>query len=865
MRDRLLEFLARAAVDRPRSILAIALITAILGAGLAALRLRVNANTDDLISPDRPYMQDYRAFLAEFGDLEGLYVVVVDRGQAQETAALVDELAERLRAQPELSEIHHRIEPVEQRRLAPRAVTEDELRDLTLISGAFPVWQAPGGAAAVLTDARQKLRRLAIGGGSEDQQEALGAQALSSLELLAIPAFEPSAIAQGIDDLLAPLAPQYLKTETGRLWFIEILPPKDYGTLSVIEAPLTAVRRVVAAFLQDHPGVEAGLTGKPVLQADEMRTTDRDMTRSSLVAVLLVGILFMVVLGGVRGPGAAIFCLLVAIAWTFGVTTLVVGQLNLLSIVFTLVLVGIGIDFGVHVVTRFQEEREHHGLQDAIMVAMRTSGRGNVSAAITSSIAFFMTLFTDFQGLRELGLIGGLGILLCLVAMVAVLPAALVVVEARVDDRRARRLGLGAIGRARRPGRRLLVAGVLTVCLLPFAWRVGFDGNVLELQAEGLDSVRWEHRILDDSASASWFAASIANDETELAERLQRVRGEAAIGAARSIFDLVQPMTPRRRGLLETLADPAELIGLPDDETLTSAELLAGAEQLRDLAQRARERAPDDFPMMMSLAKRLRDRAVALDSEAANDHRHAIEARVARAAEVATAFTQGARMALDQGSLRTLMPAALRARLVAPSGRLLLALHPAQDVWDEDAMSRFVASIRRVDEHATGAPITHHQSIQDMGGGFQRAALLALLGVLIVVALDFHNLRDIVFAILPLTISFIWLIVAMGLFGIDFNLANFFAVPILIGLGVDGGIHIVHRHHEGHDLGSTRRGIFLTNATSMIGFGCLLFASHRGLQSLGAVMTLGCATCLIATLGILPPLLSLFGRDRPSA
>src|SRR5690606_18659357 len=136
------------------------------------------------------------------------------------------------------------------------------------------------------------------------------------------------------------------------LHFVQVQPVRDFGTMAVIQEPLRRIREVLDEARQRFPDVEIGLTGKPVLQADEMQTSDRDTTRAFVIAIILVAVLFMVTIGGVRHPMLAVVSLLFGIAWTFGFTTLAVGQLTLLSVVFTLVLVGVGIDFGVHIVSR---------------------------------------------------------------------------------------------------------------------------------------------------------------------------------------------------------------------------------------------------------------------------------------------------------------------------------------------------------------------------------------------------------------------------------------------------------------------------------------------------------------------------------
>lgn len=864
MRTRLLEAIASLAVRRPRQVLTTALLLAAAATLLAMSDLDMNANTDDLISPDRPYMRDYRAFLDEFGDLENIYVIVVDPGDVERTRTCVDELTERLRGIDSLPSVHSAIEPEEQLRIALRAMNDEELRELDQVRDALgPIGAANPGV--LLADATARLRRLVAVGGlmGDERRVRSGAAAVLELQLIAA-ALPGSAAAEQLAALTGPREREYLVSETGRLWFIEIEPVKDYGTLAVIAEPLARIREVIAEMRAEYPDLEIGLTGKPVLQADEMSTTDADMTRSSIVAVIAVALLFMLVIGGVRLPLLAVAALLIAIAWTFGVATLVVGQLNLLSIVFTLVLVGIGVDFGVHIITRYREERAHADVLEALRTALVTSGRGNTTGAITSSLAFFMTLFTDFLGLRELGIIAGSGLLLCLVSMTVVLPALMVLTDrgGGGPPRAPRRIGTGPVGS--RPRTVLIVAALVTVAAAPFTASLDFEGNLLELQAEDLESVTWEHRVLDDSSSATWFGAAIAEDMDEVTSLVAAANAEPGIGAVHSVLDVIAPTSPDREalrsGLREALDQPLE----GTSSGWTASQVREARDALGRIIALARQREEKEAEQLVPLGRDLSRLAVALEREDGAEVRAAVEESVARAEAGVRTMLEG-----DALPLREALPAAVRRRYVSPGGKYLVSLHPDENVWDVANMERFAAAMRRVAPDVTGVPLTHLESIHDMRDGFAIAALLALAAVVIVMIIDFRSLRDTALASLPLLVGGVWLGLAMSLADIQFNLANFFSVPILIGIGVDDGIHMVHRYREGNFdarvFGSTHRGVFLTSATSMIGFGCLVLASHRGLQSLGLVMALGCLALLASSLVVLPPLLHLLSKRAPKA
>jgi predicted exporter len=243
--------------------------------------------------------------------------------------------------------------------------------------------------------------------------------------------------------------------------------------------------------------------------------------------------------------------------------------------------------------------------------------------------------------------------------------------------------------------------------------------------------------------------------------------------------------------------------------------------------------------------------------------RAAIEESVTRVRDALRTMTDGARR-----SLRDALPEAVRAQMVSPSGTFLVMAHPAEDVWESAPLERFVAALRAADPSATGVPMTVSESMKSMERSFLQQAVLATLMVAALLWLDLRNVREATAAMLSLLIGIAWTVGLMAACGTTFNLANFFAVPILIGLGIDSAIHITHRAHEGAlDLGfgSTRRAVAVTALTTTIGFGALILAHHQGLRSLGIAMAVGSACCLVTAVWTLPALLRVFGLQARRA
>ena len=748
-RHRVLSALAGFVTASPRIVIASATVLALLGVWLGVTRLAIDADTNSLISASRPFMQSYRAFQEEFGDLEGVVIALDGRGKedaADELAAELTLLTHSTNAPPLVAGVRHRVEINEQWRLAAWAASDSEL--------------------AMLASAREKIAVIARG---EHTADPIALQMFS-----------------------LPRDATHLRAPDGSLLFIEAMPLKDFTQLDPVGPSLAAIRQAIERVAARYPTVEIGLTGKPVLQADEMATANLDMTRASLGSLAIITVLFIVVFRGLRRPLLAVVAFAIATAWTYGAAALLVGHLTVLSTVFMLVLVGAGLDYGVHVVARFGEFRRSLDRREAARAALVSVAPGTLTGALGSAVVFLLALTTDFGGLRELGIIAGTGLLLCALAMLTVLPALLA-----CFDRATTAVSVQASAPITPPRRLTSIAALLPViaCVAAAPWAFGFQSNLLDLQSQQLSSVQWERRIFADSASASWFAVSIARTPREVEALELAALEHPEILRTQSLHALMRPDTPARAALRAQLATcampwPSDIAQLP--QTLAARALLEGA-------------------------------------------------------------------ALP---LREALPAALRDRLVSPHGALLVQYFPRDDAWDEPSLERFVSAVRSIDAHATGVPMTQLESIRDMRNAFVRVSWLSILAVTIIAWLDFRRIALSLLATATVLAGVAMLFGLMPLVGIQLNLANFFAIPMLIGLGIDSAIHILHRWREAPDqLASTVRAVAFTALTTAIGFGALMFAQHRGMRSLGIAMGVGSLTCMYVACVVLPLMLRSIRRN----
>jgi predicted RND superfamily exporter protein len=217
------------------------------------------------------------------------------------------------------------------------------------------------------------------------------------------------------------------------------------------------------------------------------------------------------------------------------------------------------------------------------------------------------------------------------------------------------------------------------------------------------------------------------------------------------------------------------------------------------------------------------------------------------------------------------LPATLRDRFVGVTGKYLLMVYPRDDVWKRENQKKLIDQIQTIDPNATGTPVQLYHYTDLLKRSYEEAARYSLIAIALLVLIHFRSPLSVALALVPVGIGFLWLVGVMGVLHLSLNPANIMTLPLVIGIGVTNGIHILNRYAEEQTANilarSTGKAVLVSGLTAIAGFGSLALAKHRGIQSLGLVMSIGLATCMIAGLTFLPALLNLLGKDkkRPSS
>ncbi|MCG6879403.1 MAG: MMPL family transporter [Deltaproteobacteria bacterium] len=880
------------------------LAVALISAWGATYFLHLNSNQDSLVSPSVPFQKRYLENLKNFGDQEYLFVVIQTGGTKEgkmRAAQFAERLNARLQKYPDLVQaVYYRVSPDDLGNGVLLFASPEEARTLThIISFIAPYldqWFKDGsltGLFNIMADllggagpTRNKgdIRKTT---GMADMDPALLGKALGFLKNFLMKV-DKAASGKKLDGSLFDLTKgqgEYFFTRSGRLLVMRILPIKNFGVLDVIGKPLAAVRGAIEATRAEFPGLQVGLTGRPALQADEMETTNRDMTRAAVISVICIGILFMIVLHGWLRPFLVLFSLAMATAWTFGFATVTVGELNLLSVIFALVLVGIGVDFGIHVVMRYVEAHgKGLGVEDAVQASLFRTGPGVILGALTSVCAFYSVLGSDFIGLGQLGLIGGTGVLFCLVAMMVLLPAMLLLAGKKrlFPSSMPRIMAMPLLERFfKYPKGVLAFLLVLTLLALPGIFKVQFNYNLLELQARGLESVEYERLLVETADESTWYAIITAGTLEQVRALTKKLMAIPAVGRVESVLDFIPNRQEEKSAQYGETAGALEKIPdqLPPESPVDRTRLKTALLHLRTSLENLEEKlfvagAGQEIALVGENMDAVDSAVEQLDQypERMSPLQN-LEKSLRR--DMVTSLKQLKQWLSAKTVTPENLPAGLRDLYVGKDGRFQIKVSPKGDIWNFDALGHFVADLRKVDPHVSGVPVGVYESARLMHRTFLQAAALTVVLVCLILWAYSRSVRYVVLAILPLGISMLWLLELMGWLGLDFNLANFFAIPILIAIGVDGGVHFLARWREIEPLLADRPvqsgvgGLFYTGTptavalsftTTMIGFGGLLFAHHRGMASLGAIMVLGSLMGMLACLFVLPPILKLMGR-----
>lgn len=658
-------------------------------------------------------------------------------------------------------------------------------------------------------------------------------------------------------------------------------------------------------------GIRAGLTGSIPLARDEMVSIENDSFTITTLALLGVMILFFAAFRMFVSPILAIVTLIFGVIWGMGVAWPIVKQLNLMTSMMSVVLIGLGIDFSIHIISVYTEmRRKGEDVSSSLRYTLQKSGLGIITGGFTTAAAFLTMIISRTDGLKEFGVVLGGGIIMTMIAAITVLPTLLVIRERILA--RLRKTGkpkpskdisytfLGSIAGTINQNRKISLALVVTAIIILgyHGSTITMDYNYLNMEPEGLESIELQDKMIEKLNISSDYAYITASTIDEAYQFTEAAKDMSTSGMVQSIVDFLPPESEQktRKKIVTEIRDRMKtadistafseqdmkgfteevvrlemnlieiqdlaLIGMQDKVYMKTGLLIGYLPEDEDMAIRDLQEKIDHYigdpqaGLLTKFIEKIRNKTPELTDKMADFH-----------LQFANAFKPAVvKMANPETITLETLPENIKNQYVGKSGgSYLVTVYPKGNVWDFNFLDRFTKELADVSPSSTGLPPVFKRLMDLIGEDGTKATVLALIVIMVLLLIDFRSVRKMVLAVVPLVVGVLWMLGVMEISGLQLTLMNIMAIPMIIGIGIDDGVHVIHRYQiEGKSahmevFSSTGRAILLTSLTTMLCFGSLWFAVYRGLGSMGIALFIGVGTCFFATIFVIP---AIIGRVR---
>jgi uncharacterized protein len=826
----------------------------------ASRHLGIDTDTDHLFAASLPWRQHQIALEQAFPQSQGLLVAVINAEVPEEADATAQGLAQALASD------HAHFSMVRRPDASPYLRKEgllllstaqlSDLLDRTIDAQPFL------GKLAADPTARGLFSALSLLGQGVTHDDADLSPYLGELR-----AFH-AAMAAAISGHPKPLSWQRLLSGKlgdlgGQYEFVLAQPRLDFGSLQPGGAATQALRAAAAKLEFVRSGAaHVRITG-PVALADAQFATVAHGALGGLIgSVVLITIWLVLAVRTWRLIVPILGTLSLGLMLTLLFASTAIGTLNLVSVGFGVLFVGIAVDFAIQFAVRYREAR--HDLSDpaaALRQTARRAGGAILVAALATAAGFLAFVPTAFSGVAELGMIAGCGMLIAFLCTVTFLPAAITVCRPQGEQAG---IGFAWGGRldslvTRWHGAILLVFGALVILALALAPRLQFDSDPLDTQSPNTEAMRTLRDLMSSPLTNPYSIDILAPNEAQAATLATRLTQLPTVASVLTINSFVPRDQKQKLALVSDAADilAPTLLAPATTPPVTPAQIRTAASAALDAIQPALASLPPAHPLA-AIAGDLRQLVVASDQTLLATN---------------TALTRFLPTQLDR--LRTALsaqpaslasvPADIARDWLLPDGRARVQVLPQPDSRTSEALHEFVEQVTQVAPDAGGTAVTIEATSATIIGAFRSAAVSAVLAIAVILLVALRRPRDAALVLAPLLLSAALTVLLMVLLPLPLNFANIIALPLLLGVGVSFNIYFVMNWREGRRemlASATARAVAFSALTTGASFGSLALSQHPGTASMGELLLISLGCTLVASLCFVPALLAAVSQMR---
>lgn len=650
--------------------------------------------------------------------------------------------------------------------------------------------------------------------------------------------------------------------------FIVLQPVLDYGGLFPAEAAIKKIHRLANDLhLTAENNINVRLTGSVVLSDEELRSVSRGMGLSVIIAFCLVAVILIAGLRSIWLVLSTLITLVTGLIYTAWFATVTVGELNLISVAFAILYIGLGVDFAIHFCLRYREQIMHgQNSTAALKNTIINIGKSLALCAVTTAIGFYAFIPTDYSGVAELGLISGTGMLISLLITLTLLPALLRLFPATYNMKYSGPRNANLLRIINFPiihaGPIKIITIILAILSLVIITRLQFDHNTLHLQSPKIESVKTFLDLLADPDNSPWTGTALADNEVKAGQIEMQLSKLPLVEKVVWLNNFIPEDQDEKLGIIEEMdlllggTTTTTQLPVPDD-TERLASIRTFNQWLVSLLG-AGEKDPVYRELHLTINGFL-EKTDGLDKTAKHDLLNELE-------KTLLATFPGRLDALLQAMnadyiTRDSLPDDLTS-LWFNHGYYRMEIYPKENLMENEAMRHFVNEIKTDVPQVTGAPVVSIEAGDAVVTAFKQAFSYAFIATVLLLLVLVKQKIDTAFILMPILLAALFTGAISVLLGIPMNFANIIALPLLLGIGVDSGIHILHRLRSDPPrngvllASSSARAVVISALTTIFSIGNLAFSPHLGTASMGKLLTIGITMTLICTLIVLPSLLA---------
>ena len=817
--------------------------------------LGVNTNVAELLSPDLPFQKNRLKLEATFPKSADTLLLVVEASTPENTAITTQLLIERLNKEPLFTSVYAPSSSDFFKRQAFLYLEPDELNNLS----------------HDLTEAQPFVGHLAQN------------FSLKGLFSIINHAFKPkdTVLPMDINPLLTAintsLEAQLLGESQPVSWQRLILgknssleknrrlilakPRLDFNQIMPAQEAFLKARDISQEFEQSIDEVSISITGEKALEHEELESVSQGAIFSGILSLTLVCLTLYFALRSFKLLFITFTSLITGLILTAGFATISVGHLNLISIAFAVLYIGLGVDFAIHLCLRYRELiAEKQTNLNAIHGSIQSVGKSLILCAITTSIGFFAFIPTDYAGVSELGIISGAGMFIGLIVSLTLLPALLQILPVKaIKQNKIKTPRLDYL--ATLPFRFSSGIRVAVIFLILagsyFIGQLTFDSNPINLRDPNSESVTTFNRLLQSLDDSPFAVETLADDLTQAVQLAKKFESLDSVKQAITIRNFVPDNQADKLIIVEDLdlilGSQLGVFSTTIENQENHQALLSFKENIETVL--ALKTPHFDLVLLQKLHDNL-DRFLAQTATTYSESEKELSLDLLGLLPFSMDLLNSA-LAATEFEIDDI-PTSISEHWVSHNGLYRILIQPQYNLMDQKKLISFVADVQTIDDRVTGLAVADQSSGKAVVKAFIQAFIGAIVAITLLLWLMLGNLKETLLVIGPLLLAGL----LTGAFNVildnPFNFANIIALPLLMGMGVDSGIHIVHRlahRDESSDnllRTSTARGVFYSSVTTFCSFTSLAFSPHVGTASMGLLLAIGISLTLLTTLIVLP-------------